>query len=170
MRRSYEKSTELSAVARGFLVSLLLTATLTPAHAQTETVLHSFAGIPDGSGAYAALTPDRFGNLYGTTSLGGVNGYGAVFKIGSSGEEFGSDGLLIGGFSTRGLIGESGIGAIRVSRKAIENGGPGSRPAGNCRSVASGWIQAVLGYALQSAKRVGGGRRISKEIRELIPH
>jgi hypothetical protein len=35
-------------------------------------------------------------------------------------------------------------------------------------SVAPSRIQSVLGHALQVRKRVGGGRRISKQIRELI--
>jgi uncharacterized repeat protein (TIGR03803 family) len=53
-----------------------------------ETVLHSFAGGPDGNGPSASLIPDRAGNLYGTTVDGGVTtgicapqGCGVVFKL-----------------------------------------------------------------------------------------
>ena len=45
------------------------------------TILHSFAASPDGNGPVAGLVMDSAGNLYGTTSSGGVNGKGTVFKI-----------------------------------------------------------------------------------------
>ena len=41
----------------------------------TETVLHSFAGIPDGALPQAALVLDPSGDLYGTTTEGGSNGF-----------------------------------------------------------------------------------------------
>jgi uncharacterized repeat protein (TIGR03803 family) len=53
-----------------------------------ETVLHSFAGSPDGALPGAALVLDAKGNLYGTTSGGGASGYaGTVFKVTPSGKE-----------------------------------------------------------------------------------
>ncbi len=55
-----------------------------PAKTQTFTVLHSFTGGADGGNAYAGLTIDRAGNLYGTTSAGGA-GYGTVFELKRSG-------------------------------------------------------------------------------------
>jgi len=53
----------------------------------TETVLHSFAGNPDGAKPYAGVAMDTLGNLYGTTQRGGVSGRGTVFKISTAGEE-----------------------------------------------------------------------------------
>jgi len=60
-----------------------------------ETILYSFAGIPDADGAapFAGLINDTLGNLYGTTTGGGVSGCGgglqdgcgAVFKLTFSG-------------------------------------------------------------------------------------
>lgn len=52
----------------------------------TETVLHSFQGSPsDGAQPVAGLIFDDAGNLYGTTSLGGIQsaqcGCGAVFEL-----------------------------------------------------------------------------------------
>lgn len=55
----------------------------------TESVLYSFAGplIGDGGNPQGNLLMDRTGNLYGTTSLGGANNFGTVFKITAAGIE-----------------------------------------------------------------------------------
>jgi uncharacterized repeat protein (TIGR03803 family) len=45
----------------------------------TESVLHSFSG-DDGAGPDGRLIADAAGNLYGTTTYGGLN-YGTVFKL-----------------------------------------------------------------------------------------
>jgi|SRR5579871_635534 len=45
-----------------------------------ETVLHSFAGDPDGTYPVASLI-DVKGTLYGTTEIEGANGYGTVFSL-----------------------------------------------------------------------------------------
>jgi uncharacterized repeat protein (TIGR03803 family) len=54
----------------------------------TENVLHAFAGGKDGVGPVAGLILDQAGNLYGTTSGGGIikcggsgSGCGTVFKL-----------------------------------------------------------------------------------------
>jgi len=47
-----------------------------------ETILHSFGSSGDGAfPGVGALTMDSSGNLYGTTDIGGPNGYGTVFKL-----------------------------------------------------------------------------------------
>jgi uncharacterized repeat protein (TIGR03803 family) len=47
-----------------------------------ETVLHGFTGKNgDGAVPYAGLVMDGQGNLYGTTSRGGADGFGTVFKL-----------------------------------------------------------------------------------------
>jgi len=48
----------------------------------TETLLHTFTDSPDGAEpTYGSLIQDANGNLYGTTSNGGSNGGGTVFKV-----------------------------------------------------------------------------------------
>ncbi len=50
-----------------------------------ESVLHTFQGIPDGSGPASGPLLDPAGNLYGTTSAGGAYGYGSVYQLTASG-------------------------------------------------------------------------------------
>lgn len=67
------------------LACLLLV--VTPAHAQTYTVLHTFTGKGDGKGPDARLVQGSDGALYGTTYGGGSFDMGSVFKLHHSGNE-----------------------------------------------------------------------------------
>lgn len=49
------------------------------------TTIHSFTG-PDGANPMGSLIFDSSGNLYGTTSSGGANNFGAVFELSRSGK------------------------------------------------------------------------------------
>jgi uncharacterized repeat protein (TIGR03803 family) len=49
------------------------------------TSIYSFTGGADGGYPVAGLVQDKKGNLYGTTTAGGSNGYGTVFKVTPSG-------------------------------------------------------------------------------------
>lgn len=53
----------------------------------TETVLYSFSGYPDGCYPYGGMLRDSVGNLYGTTSNCGAYNQGTVFKLDTSGAE-----------------------------------------------------------------------------------
>ncbi len=64
--------------------SALLVLAASPALAQTEQVLYSFAGTPDGANPYAGLVLHN-GNLYGTTLNGGLHGFGTVFQLSPNG-------------------------------------------------------------------------------------
>src|SRR5215831_20925240 len=55
--------------------------------AQTFSVLHEFAGAPDGASPTARLISGPSGQFFGTTYNGGANGFGAVFVLDSTGNE-----------------------------------------------------------------------------------
>ena len=51
----------------------------------TERVLHSFGeNLEDGQQPYSGVVADAEGNLYGTTSIGGIHGKGIVFELSRS--------------------------------------------------------------------------------------
>src|ERR1700675_625138 len=47
----------------------------------TQTVIHTFTGGNDGSGAGSGVTIGRQGAIYGMTPTGGANGLGVVYKL-----------------------------------------------------------------------------------------
>jgi uncharacterized repeat protein (TIGR03803 family) len=85
--RPTQQPTSLNASRTAVFLVLTLSLCLAGrvATAQTETVLHSF-NLSDGSQPVAELAIDAQGNLYGTTTLGGL-GYGVVFEVSASGTE-----------------------------------------------------------------------------------
>jgi uncharacterized repeat protein (TIGR03803 family) len=68
---------------RRSLVILFFTALLAfPAFAAARpTLLHTFTGGDDGSYPDSNLVEDANGNLYGTTQIGGVYGFGTIFEL-----------------------------------------------------------------------------------------
>jgi uncharacterized repeat protein (TIGR03803 family) len=66
-------------VGAGAVIFLLGTSAVQPAQAQTETVLYSFTNAS--KSPVAPLIMDSSGNLYGTASVGGGYGHGAVFEL-----------------------------------------------------------------------------------------
>lgn len=52
----------------------------------TESIIHNFTGT-DGDSPQAGVTFDKVGNLYGTTTAGGANSGGTVFKLAPNSEE-----------------------------------------------------------------------------------
>jgi uncharacterized repeat protein (TIGR03803 family) len=70
------------------LVCLLLTVVATnSAQAQNFQTLYSFTGMPDGANPWNDPLLNVNGTLYGTTSIGGVNGWGTVYKLNREGKE-----------------------------------------------------------------------------------
>jgi len=84
--RNYDRK-RVTALCRIPALALLLSLALIgirPAQAQTYKVLYNFTGGGDGGGPQSSLTFDGAGNLYGTTSAGGL-GYGTVFELSPNG-------------------------------------------------------------------------------------
>ena len=62
--------------------SLLIPGASRPAQSQTYQVIHNFTGKgSDGATPYGGPTLDKFGNVYGTTYLGGTFGAGSVYRL-----------------------------------------------------------------------------------------
>ena len=57
------------------------TACLTALCSWNETVVYQFRGDPDGASPNGNLVSDSAGNLYGTTTSGGLYGQGAIYKL-----------------------------------------------------------------------------------------
>ena len=68
-------------------VAGMLFAMTQAASAQTESVIYSFQGTPDGASSLAPLVADASGNFYGTTGGGGTSNCGTVFKLTPAGVE-----------------------------------------------------------------------------------
>jgi uncharacterized repeat protein (TIGR03803 family) len=66
---------------RLLVVATVLVCAANPVSAQTFTVLHTFAGAPDGSSPFGGLVADRNGNYYGTTQFDGTSDGGTVFEL-----------------------------------------------------------------------------------------
>jgi uncharacterized repeat protein (TIGR03803 family) len=119
---------DLLSLRRRFLqAALAFTAVLIPicwpqpSRAQSLTVLHQFEGGTDGAEPNGGLIMDKSGNLYGTTSLGGVvncpqlpnteiAGCGTVFKISPAGTEkilHRFNGLSDGNYPRAGLVADA---------------------------------------------------------------
>jgi uncharacterized repeat protein (TIGR03803 family) len=152
-----------------FLLALLLGSTLVFAQAPTLGIdpLHQFSGVPAGQKPQAGLTPDRGGNLYGTTFFGGTTpdlcengGCGTVFKLTKRGQSWifssiyqfrgGSDGANPSG---RVVAGPDGAfyGSTYLGGSGTQCQGYGcgtvfrlTPPATFCRAVSCPWTETVL--------------------------
>jgi uncharacterized repeat protein (TIGR03803 family) len=69
-----------SVAALVIMTAVLLVAPDALAKSKFKT-LHMFKSRGDGSGPEAGLVMDPAGNLYGTTTSGGANGFGSVFRL-----------------------------------------------------------------------------------------
>jgi uncharacterized repeat protein (TIGR03803 family) len=97
------------------LLSLPAICCLTPAHAQTETVLFNFGHKGYGHNPFGRLLLDHAGNLFGTNALGGArirDRFGTVFELKPNGQvwqpvSISTFTLLNGGFPVAGIIRDS---------------------------------------------------------------
>lgn len=134
----------------------------------TETVLYAFTGSVNNDGDFpkAGVVLDNSGNLYGTTTDGGINNHGTVFKLTPSGDSWaesilyrfagGNDGsnpqaglifdqagnlyggTVVGGFGSGGTVFELTAGSWTFTLLAHLNGLPGNGLAGSLIMDAAG--------------------------------
>jgi uncharacterized repeat protein (TIGR03803 family) len=95
------------------------------------TVLHTFAGgLTDGGTAFGELTLSG-STLYGMTSIGGANGDGIIFSIGTDGSHF----TILYSF-TNGADGANPFGSLAISGDTLYGmGGPGAGNGGSIFSI-----------------------------------
>jgi len=125
-----------------------------------EAVLYRFTGGSDGGfgdsfASYAdALVFDQAGNVYGTTSGGGTNGDGVVFKLTRSGESWTESvlwnftGASDGGYPASGVIFDS---AGNLYGTASEGGAHNDGVVYELSPSGSGWTQTTL-YAFRGSE------------------
>jgi uncharacterized repeat protein (TIGR03803 family) len=146
------------------LVALTVVGTATRAAAQTQTVLFSFnqSNPGDGLSPHGTLTLDAAGNLYGTTTYGGVNGFGTVYELTPSAGGGWTEKVLHN-FSETGVDGiapESGV--ILDASGNLYGTTSGGSPYG-CGTVFKlkptphgGWIEEIL-YSFTGCTLDGAG-------------
>ena len=112
----------------------------------SESLLYSFSGGNDGSFPENGVVLDSAGNLYGTTSAGGSNGYGTVFELSPSG----------GGWTettpysfTDGADGANPIGGVAIDAQGnlygtASQGGTGAGTAWELSPSGGGWTFTVV--------------------------
>ena len=108
-------------------------------NAGTETVLHGFTGT-DGVNPVAGLVRDAEGNLYGTTSGGGVFGFGTVFKLDTAGD------LIVLYSFTGGTDGSVPLGGVVLDAAGNVYGtaSQGGNRRGNCRTSGCGVVFEIM--------------------------
>ncbi|HVM60699.1 MAG TPA: choice-of-anchor tandem repeat GloVer-containing protein [Verrucomicrobiae bacterium] len=110
------------------------------AGAQTEKIIHSFGGNPDGNAPGSPLVLGTDGNLYGTTGWGGTGsacagGCGTVFRVGTNGVV-----TILHSFGTQagdGYIPGAGLlqGSDGYFYGSTANGGSGTACDGGCGTI-----------------------------------
>lgn len=101
----------------------------------------------DGANPYTSLTMDSSGNLYGTTSIGGAYGFGAVFKVDPSGKE--TVLYSFGGYPGDGLSPFSGLERDAQGTLYGTTYAGGSHGVGTVFKLTAGGQESVL-YSFQA--------------------
>jgi len=134
-----------------------------------ETVLYSFAGVPDGSAPYPGVIRDAAGNLYGVTFDGGTGtacdfGCGTIFEVNPTGRETilhdfdgGADGA-----APASVLTADGDGNLYGTTTAGGNGECGGTGCGTVFELSpqsdGSWKETVL-YAFCSLSQCTDGER-----------
>lgn len=123
------------------------------AQAQTYNVVHNFTGGTDGATPLAGMTIDRADGLYGTTSAGGGQGFGTVFRLVHSGHDWHF--FLL--YTFQGQTDQSSDGGAPYARVVI---GPGDLLYGTTHFGGDGpgckaWYGCGTVFSLKPGKAVG---------------
>jgi uncharacterized repeat protein (TIGR03803 family) len=112
-----------------------------------ETVLYSFTGKTDGAKPVAGLTMDSRGYLYGTTTAGGSNGNGVVFKLRKNAGKWIEQVLYSFGQGTDGAIPVAGVtlgSAGNMYGTTSAGGAYGYGTIFKLKRSKSGWTESIL--------------------------
>lgn len=118
-----------------------------------EIVLYSFTGNPDGAMPEAGLAMDKLGNLYGTTTAGGANGNGTVFKLRKSYGKWTEKVLYSFGQGTDGTVPVAGVTLDAdggVYGTTSTGGSSGYGTIFRLKHATSGWEESII-YNFQDA-------------------
>lgn len=121
-----------------------------------ESILHDFGAAGDGIEPLHSVVFDSSGNLYGTTSYGGANGYGTVFQLVPSGSHW-TENILVsfslsgsaGGIPYAGLLIDQSGNLYGATSANAPGGGPPNGDGGGgavfeLMPSGSGWTLKVL--------------------------
>lgn len=113
-----------------------------------ETVLYAFTVAPDGEYPHGEdLAFDQAGNIYGTTTDGGVYGYGTTFELTPSGGGYTESIIHIFGSGTDGTNPESGLlldTAGNLYGNTLMGGTGGAGTVYQLMPSDGGWLENVL--------------------------
>ena len=121
-----------------------------------ETVLHQFSG-PDGAKPHAGLISDTAGNLYGTTSAGGLYNAGTVFELVYTGGGYSE--TILHSF-TGGNDGGSPLSSLAMDAAGNLYGSAETGGTGSCSSTGCGVVFELVkstGYSETILHRFTGG-------------
>lgn len=118
-----------------------------PAGGGSDVVLYSFNNGADGGYPESTLVMDGSGNLYGTTTSGGANGFGTVFEVAPNGAEtvlYSFQGGNDGAVPTAGLVADASGNLYGTTSQGGGGRGCGTAGCGTVFEIASGGGESVL--------------------------
>jgi uncharacterized repeat protein (TIGR03803 family) len=154
MMKMGHKSIAGFASRAGIILTVVAISVATALAANKEKVVYNFTGGSDGGTPAAMLTFDSQGNAYGTTVVGGADGYGSIFELTP---ESGGKWKLATLYSfTGGADGKNPYGGVTFDAKGnlygttVAGGSGGACSGDGCGVVyelspfRGGWSQTVL--------------------------
>lgn len=123
-----------------------------------ETFVYSFGGTPDGANPSGNPLVDTQGNIYGTTSAGGTNGLGTVYRLQPKGSSY-SESILYS-FGSGKSDGAHPMAGLILDKKGalygttVKGGSAGYGSVFKLTPSGSGYTESIL-YSFQGAPKDG---------------